>query len=376
MKKFSAKKVLLALALIVTLIIPQMGCASNGQNTNTGVSKTGFYLDTVCGITIYGMADPDGSLAALSDDDLELHFLKVITDAFLVCSDYEKVLSKTIETSDISRINNADGEATEVSREAIEIIEKGLHYGELSGGAFDITIGKATDLWDFHDNPETGHEGGQIPSQEALNEAVSHVDYKAVQVDGNRVKLTDSDAEINLGGIAKGYIADKVASYLEERGVTSAVVDLGGNIVVIGGKSGNLLCGDSTEPEQAAPFKIGIADPASKTGDLLGILPCTDKTVVTSGTYERYFEQDGVKYHHILDPKTGYPVDTDVLSVTIISDRGNSADCDGLSTTCLALGMEKGLELVKGLDGFEAIFVDLNGNVEMTSTETGFQLNK
>ena len=105
-------------------------------------------------------------------------------------------------------------------------------------------------------------------------------------------------------------------------------------------------------------------------------MPCTDKTVVTSGTYERYFEQDGVKYHHILDPETGYPIDTDVLSVTIISDRGNSADCDGLSTTCLALGMEKGLELVKGLDGFEAIFVDLNGNVEMTSTETGFQLNK
>ena len=137
--------------------------------------------------------------------------------------------------------------AVEVSDEAIEIIEKGLYYGELSGGAFDITIGKATDLWDFHDNPETGHEGGQIPSQEALNEAVSHVDYKTVQVDGNRVKLTDSDAEINLGGIAKGYIADKVASYLEERGVTSAVVDLGGNIVVIGGKSGSMVCGDSAD---------------------------------------------------------------------------------------------------------------------------------
>lgn len=376
MKKLSAKKALLALALIATLIIPQMGCASNGQNSNVGVSKTGFYLDTVCGITIYGMADPDGSLAKLSDDDLELHFLKVITDAFLVCSDYEKVLSKTIDTSDISRINGAGGEAVEVSSEAIEIIEKGLHYGDLSGGAFDITIGKATDLWDFHDNLETGHEGGQIPSQEALNEAVSHVNYKAVQVDGNRIKLTDSDAEINLGGIAKGYIADKVASYLEERGVTSAVVDLGGNIVVIGGKSGSLICADGTDPEQTVPFNIGITDPTSETGDLLGIMPCSDKTVVTSGTYERYFEQDGVKYHHILDPATGYPVDTDVLSVTIISSRGNSADCDGLSTTCLAIGMEKGLELVKSLDGFEAIFVDTEGNVEMTSAETGFQLNR
>ena len=378
MKNFSAKKAFLAIALIVTLIIPQMACSSNGQNTNTnaGVGKTGFYLDTVCGITIYGMSDPDGSLAKLSDDDLELHFLRVITDAFLVCSDYEKVLSKTIETSDISRINAAGGEATEVSDEAAEIIGKGLFYGDISGGAFDITIGKATDLWDFHDNVETGHEGGKIPSQEALNEAVSHVNYRNVKVDGNMVKLTDPDTEINLGGIAKGYIADKVASYLEERGVTSGVVDLGGNIVVIGSKSRKLICDDGTSPELTTPFNIGITDPSSKTGNLLGLMPCSDKTVVTSGTYERYFQQDGVKYHHILDPKTGYPVETDVLSVTIISDRGNSADCDGLSTTCLALGMEKGLELVNSMDGFEAIFVGTDGNVEMTSTETGFQLNR
>ena len=376
MKKFSAKKALLALALIVTLIIPQFGCGSNGQNTNTGVSKTGFYLDTICGITIYGMADPDGSLAELSDDELELHFLKVITDAFLLCSDYEQHLSKTVETSHISRINAAGGAAVEVSSEAIEIIEKGIYYGDLSGGAFDITIGKATDLWDFHDNPETGHEGGQIPSQEALNEAVSHVNYKNVQVDGNRVKLTDSDTEINLGGIAKGYIADKVAAYLKSLGVTSAVVDLGGNIVVVGAKSKELICSDGTDSEQTTPFNIGIADPTSRTGNLLGLLPCSDKTVVTSGTYERYFEQDGVKYHHILDPKTGMPVDTDVLSVTIISDRGNSADCDGLSTTCLALGVEKGMELVSSLEGYEAIFVDVNGNIKMTSTETGFQLNR
>lgn len=376
MKNFSAKKALLALILIITLIIPQMACSSNGQNTNRGVGKTGFYLDTVCGITIYGMADPDGSLAKLSDDDLELHFLQVITDAFLVCSDYEKVLSKTIETSDISRINSAGGQPTEVSDEAVEIIKKGLYYGDLSGGAFDITIGKATDLWDFHDDPETGHEGGRIPPQEALNEAVSHVNYRNVKVDGNTVKLADPATEINLGGIAKGYIADKVASYLEDRGVTSGVVDLGGNIVVIGSKSSELICEDGTDPEQTTAFNIGITDPASATGNLLGLLPCSDKTVVTSGTYERYFEQDGVKYHHILDPETGMPVETDVLSVTIISDRGNSADCDGLSTTCLALGMEKGLQLVSSMEGFEAVFVDVDGNVEMTSTETGFQLNR
>ena len=376
MKRFSAKRALIALVLIAALIIPQTACSSNGQNNNLGIGKTGFYLDTVCAVTVYGMNDPDGSLAALSDDDFKLHVLQVITDAFLLCSDYEQHLSKTIETSHISRINAAGGEAIEVSSEAIEIIEKGLYYGDLSGGAFDITIGKATDLWDFHDNMEKGHEGGMIPYQEALNEAVSHVDYKKVKVDGNTVKLEDPQAEINLGGIAKGYIADKVASYLESRGVTSAVVDLGGNIVTIGAKSRKLICSDGNDPEQTTPFNIGITNPVSGTGTLLGLLPCSDKTVVTSGTYERYFEQDGIKYHHILDPKTGYPAETDVLSVTIISDRGNSADCDGLSTTCLALGKEKGLELVQRLDGFEAIFVDVNGNVEITSTETGFELNR
>ena len=141
-------------------------------------------------------------------------------------------------------------------------------------------------------------------------------------------------------------------------------MDLGGNIVAIGGKTSQIAASGDT---QETDFKIGIKDPLSSSGGLLELIPCKNKTVVTSGTYERYFEKDGVKYHHILDVNTGYPVDTDVLSVTIIADRGKSADCDGLSTTCLALGMEKGMELVKSLEGFEAVFVDTNGRVEVSS---------
>ncbi|MBR5230469.1 MAG: FAD:protein FMN transferase [Firmicutes bacterium] len=376
MKNFSAKRALAAILLIAVLIIPQAACSSNDKNYNRGIGKTGFYLDTVCGVTVYGIADPDGSLAALSDDDLERHILQIITDAFLLCSEYEGLLSKTIETSHIARINEAGGRPVEVSNEAVEIIEKGLHFGELSGGAFDITIGKATDLWDFHDNPETGHEGGKIPAQPDLENAVSHVDYRKVIVNGNKVQLQDPQSEINLGGIAKGYIADKVAAYLEERGVTSGIVDLGGNIVVIGSKPANLIHSDSIDSDRTSNFSIGITDPLSDRGELLGLLPCSDKTVVTSGTYERYFEHNGVKYHHILDPKTGYPVDTDVISVTIISDRGNSAECDGLSTTCLALGMEKGLELIREMDGFEGIFVATDGAIEMTGENIGFELNR
>ena len=374
MKKFSAKRAIAALMLIAALIITQTACSSNGQNNNPGVSKMGFFLDTVCNVTIFAMSDADGSLGAMSADELELEYLRVITDAFSLCTDYENMLSKTIETSDISRINSAGGEPVEVSPETAEVIGKGLEYGRLSGGAFDITIGKATDLWDFHDDVETGHEGGEIPSAADLEEAISHVNYLNVDIDGNKVTLADPETEINLGGIAKGYIADKVAAYLEERGVVSGVVDLGGNIVVIGRKASSFIVNDLAEDENAADFRVGITDPRTQSGQLLGVVPCADKTVVTSGTYERYFEQDGVKYHHILDPETGYPVETDVLSVTIISDRGNSADCDGLSTTCLALGVEKGLELVNSLEGFEAVFVDTEGNVRMSDGDMGFEL--
>ena len=164
-----------------------------------------------------------------------------------------------------------------------------------------------------------------------------------------------NNAKIDLGAIAKGYIADKVAEFLESKGVTSAVVDLGGNIVVIGEK------GESIDNPVGTEFKVGIADPNSE--GLLGLLECKDKTVVTSGTYERYFELDGKRYHHVLDTKTGYPADTDLLAVTIVADKGHSVDCDGLSTSCLALGKEKGLKLIQGLDGVQAIFIDKDGKV-------------
>ncbi len=368
-KKFF-KKAVLAL-LIIALIIPQSACKSNGQNaaSNQGISKTGFFLDTVCSITIYGLADEDGRLAAMSGEEMEKECYLIITDAFKLCSEYENMLSKTIETSDIARINNAEGKAVTVSDETIEVLKKGMEFGRLSGGAFDITIGKATDLWDFHDNAETGHEGGVVPTEKDLRDAISHVNYENIKIEGNRVSLTDPETEINLGGIAKGYIADKAAEYLEERGVVSAIVDLGGNIVAIGGKTSQIAASGDT---QETDFKIGIKDPLSSSGGLLELIPCKNKTVVTSGTYERYFEKDGVKYHHILDVNTGYPVDTDVLSVTIIADRGYSAECDGLSTTCLALGMDKGMELVKSLEGFEAVFVDKDGNVEISSDNIKF----
>lgn len=380
-----------ALLLALTFIIPQIGCASNEENANyTGISKTGFYLDTICTITIYGIdagSELGTEIAAAEADEAEQTRIvqQLITDAFLECDRYEKLLSKTLAASEISKINSAAGQAVSVSEETKEVIEKGIGYGQLSGGLFDITIGKASDLWDFHeaeemadfasDGAEDGSEDGAdsetdslLPDEDQLKEAVKHVDYKKISVDGDKVQLADPKMEIDLGGIAKGYIADRVTEYLEERGVISAVVDLGGNIVAIGGKTKEILLGSGNGGENG-DFSIGIKDPQSEDGQLLAVFSASDKTVVTSGTYERYMMVDGVKYHHILNPETGWPIDNDVLSVTIIAEKGCAVDADGLSTTCLALGVEKGLQLIESLTepAVEAVFVDGQGHIYTTS---------
>lgn len=364
------------LLLALTFIIPQIGCASNEENANyIGISKTGFYLDTICTITIYGVdagSELGAEIAAAEADEAEQTRIvqQLITDAFLECDRYEKLLSKTLAASEISKINSAAGQAVSVSEETKAVIEKGIGYGKLSGGLFDITIGKASDLWDFHEAEEMADSetDSLLPDEDQLKEAVKHVDYKKISVDGDKVQLADPEMEIDLGGIAKGYIADRVTEYLEERGVISAVVDLGGNIVAIGGKTKEILL-ESGNGGEGGDFSIGIKDPQSEDGQLLAVFSASDKTVVTSGTYERYMMVDGVKYHHILDPETGWPIDNDVLSVTIIAEKGCAVDADGLSTTCLALGVEKGLQLIESLTepAVEAVFVDGQGHIYTTS---------
>ncbi len=375
LKKFlDAATKLCALVLCLTLIITQTACGANEKtDENPGVSKTGFFLDTLCTVTIFGVYDEQGELSELTEEELNQNLLQLITEAFKVCDTYEKMLSKTIETSDIAKINAAGGKPVTVSDETIEVIKKGIEYGDKSGGAFDITIGKATDLWGFRE-AEAGEDSqsgmvGKVPDAEELAETMKHVDYKKIKIEGNTVQLEDPEMELDLGGIAKGYIADKVTEFLCEEGVTSGVVDLGGNIVAIGGKAEALV-----NPEgEAREFKVGIKDPLSESGDIIGTVPAKDKTIVTSGTYERYFEEDGIKYHHILDSKTGYPTDTNILSVTIIADKGCSADCDALSTGCLALGLDAGRKLIEETEGIEAIFVNTDGEVYTTSEEIGFE---
>ncbi len=357
-------KKLLILPAVIALVI-FAGCSGNN---NQGISKTGFFLDTVCSVTVYGIDETNGYFDYADKNEQEKQILQLITNTFKLCTEYENTLSKTIDSSDIAKINNSGGEPVEVCDDTIEVLKKGIEYGKLSDGAFDITIGRLTDLWDFRSEEDRDDaDADRIPAKDKLDEAAAHVDYRSIKINGNRVSLEDPYTEIDPGGIAKGYIADKLTAYLEENGVTSAIVDLGGNIVAIGGKA-DKLTGDNQ-----SDFAVGIKDPDSASGELLGILKCSNKTVVTSGTYERYFESGGKVYHHILDPDTGYPADTDVVSATIIADKGHSVDGDGLSTSCLALGRKKAISLIQSIDGVEAVIVDSSGNIYMSDDDMPFE---
>lgn len=315
----------------LSIALASSGCSS--APSSESLSTTGIHFDTVVQIEVWG-ADQD-----------------IIDHCEEMCEYYEQLLSITVEDSEISAINRAGGQPVEVSDETAELIKLGIEYGELSGGLFDITIAPASTLWDFKDN-----ESGTLPDAGALKEAVTHIDYRQIQVDGNTVTLTDPDARIDLGGIAKGYIADRLKEYLEGEGVEHALINLGGNMAAVGNRY------DGT------PFRIGLQKPFASDSTAMTSIEITDQSVVTSGCYERYFEKDGTLYHHILDPRTGYPIQNDLYQVTIISDR--SVDGDALSTTCYALGLAKGMELIEGLEGIEAVFVTSDYEIHETSGVT------
>ena len=322
---------------VLIMVVTLNGCTVPPKSES--LTMTGTYFDTVVQIEVWG-----------ADQEIMEHCRQM-------CEDYEQMLSATIETSEISRINNAGGEPVEVSDETAGLIEEGIKYGDISDGQFDITIAPATDLWNFTDNEEK-----ILPDPDELAEAVTHIDYHCIKVEGNTVTLTDPEARIDLGGIAKGYIADRLKEYLKDEGIEHALIDLGGNMLTLGRRyDGN-------------DFRIGIQKPFADTGTAMAVVSVNDKSVVTSGDYERYFEKDGVIYHHILDPDTGYPVQNDLDQVTIISDQ--SVDGDALSTTCFAMGLEDGLELIRSLDGIEAVFVTKDGEMHTSSNEIELEVLK
>lgn len=306
------------------------GCGKKAEP----VSKSGFALNTFISITVY-------------DENADAQ--KILDECFALCSRYENEFSRTISSSELSRINSAGGVPVSISKDMFSILEKGLYYGKLSDGLFDITIAPLSSQWDFTaENPI-------VPDADALAAARPLVSYKNLTLDASAQTacLLNPEAAIDLGGIAKGFIADRLKEYLLREDVSSAIIDLGGNILTIGHKPDN------------SNFTIGIKEPFSETGAISCGVSVADKSVVTSGTYQRYFTADGVFYHHILDPLTGYPADTDLSSVSIISEA--SADGDALSTTCMLLGTQKGLALIESLPDTEAIFITKDHVLHYTS---------
>ncbi len=297
----------------------------------TPVSRSAFLLNTFVTVTLYDTEDE-----AVLDGCMEL------------CGEYEALLSKTLKTSEIYQMNHRKkGQRTfEVSDKTAEVLKKGLEYSRISEGAFDITVEPLSSLWDF-----TG-EDPRIPPEEEIEAAVKRVDYRKVSLEGNVVTFADDDTTIDLGAIAKGFIADELKAWLKEQGVESAIINLGGNVLCLGKKP------DGT------PFKIGLQKPFATHNETVAALEITDMSVVSSGVYERHFIKDGVNYHHLLDPATGYPYENGLVQVSILS--ACSVDGDGLSTACFALGREKGMELIESMEGIEAVFMTEDG--EMTGT--------
>jgi len=234
-----------------------------------------------------------------------------------------------------------------------DVLEKALYYAELSNGAFDPTVGPLVKLWGI------GTEEEKIPDYNAIAAALELVNWRDVEIDRRRraVSLRRKGMALDFGAIAKGHAADAAAQIAREANVKRAIFDFGGNIVTLGWR-------EQKKGKEPLPWRVGVQNPLADRGAYIGVLQVHDKSVVTSGVYERFFELDGRRYHHILSTRNGYPVDNGLLAVTIVADH--STDADALSTTVFALGYEQGKALIDSIPDIEALFIFDDHSVVIT----------
>lgn len=274
---------------------------------------------------------------------------KAVSGASARMKEIEELMTINVPGGDINKLNDAAGKNEVVlSSETITILETAKSYAELSDGSFDVTVGPLVKAWGiFTDHP-------RIPPQDEINRLLKLVDYRTLTIDKARssARLDKPGEIVDVGGIAKGYAGDEAIRIYKSHNVKSAYINLGGNVVVLGAKP------------DGSPWRIGIQNPRAANGQYIGIVKVTDKAVVTSGDYERYFEKNNVRYHHIIDTRTGYPADSGLISATIVTDV--SMDADALSTATFVLGLEKGMKLVESLKGVEAIFITKDKKVYVT----------
>ncbi|MDR4318951.1 FAD:protein FMN transferase [Niallia circulans] len=324
-------------AILFLALLLLIGCGkqkeSNAMVNSNPYKRTEFLMGTVVTIKIY-------------DKDKEAVLDKVFDRIELLASQ----ITVNEDGSIVDEINeNAGRNPVQVPEDIYRLVKAGKEYSGYSGGDFDITIGPLTNLWHI------GFPDEKKPTQSEINAVLPLINYTKIELneDKQTVFLPEQGMMLDLGGIAKGFITDEVIKVLNDNKVESAIVDLGGNIYVKG-----------TNPT-GKPWEVGVQDPFSDRGEMVGKMEETNTSIVTSGIYERYLEVDGVKYHHILSPKNGYSVNNEVAGITIVSDK--SFDGDGYSTTIFIKGIEEGLKAVEKMEGIEAIFVTKDKEVYLTS---------
>ena len=343
-KKFSRLFTLCSINLFLIILV-----ASCAQTVS---SQSEFVLGTVCSITLY---------------DQKKEQEGVYNDIFTRLREIENLMSVNISNSDVSKINAAAGAApVQVHEDVFKVIERAVFFAQVSDGAFDPSVGPLVSLWGINsDNP-------QVPPRTAIERTIPLINWRYIDLDKqtNSVFLRRQFMALDLGAIAKGYAADETAAIIKNAGIKRAVIDLGGNIVILG------------EKKDASPWRIGIQNPNARRGEYIGVIQipsiATEQTIVTSGVYERFFVSQGRRYHHLFSPSSGYPAENGLLSATVIGSV--SMDADALSTAVFVLGYDKGVKLIETMPGVSAIFVFEDNSVRITSgadfslTDTSFLL--
>lgn len=343
--KIKEKRKIFLLLFSMLLIIS--GCSKENEIAklvNEPYSRTEFLMGTVVNVKIY-------------DEGKE----EVLTSVFDRIEELSEKITVNEGKSEVEKINEqAASQPVVVSDDVYTLIKSAYKYSSESDGSFDLTIGPLTNLWHI------GFDDAKKPTQSEIDTSLALVDYSKIKLNEKEhtVFLEDENMRLDLGAIAKGYITDEVVKDLKSNGVSTAIVDLGGNIFVLG----------NSPRAEGADWNVGIQNPFESRGEILGSIPISDKTIVTSGIYERFIEVDGKEYHHLLDPETGYPFDNDIAGVSIVTEK--SIDGDGLSTIVFSKGLKGGIDFINKSEDIEAVFVAKDKSVYVSKgLEGSFRLN-
>lgn len=325
-KKKLNKKSLIAIILCAVIVF---GIVSyDFISGRSSCEKTSVAMGTVVTVNLFGF----GAKNDLDKIETEINGLE------------NSVLSWRKEGSDVYRINKGSGTQVSVSPDTVKIIGQCIDISDDCGGVFDITIGNVTKLWDF------GGDNQRLPSDDEIKTALGSVGYKNVSISGNAVQIKKGQS-LDLGAVGKGFVCDKIKELLDKGRTKSAVVSVGGSLLIYGNRT----------------FSVGIINPDNDKQSM-GTLKLKDTCVSTSGNYEKYFEQDGKRYHHILNATTGYPATSEFKSVTVVCESGLISDA--LSTVCYIAGYRKSVEILKKFDA-EAVFIFNNNAVRVTDGLSG-----